>query len=37
MQTLLAPSQDVDPDQEVPWYPDPIPGLELDVDDWAFQ
>ncbi|EED19054.1 conserved hypothetical protein [Talaromyces stipitatus ATCC 10500] len=28
---------DVDFRQSQPWYIDPIPGLELDVDDWALQ
>jgi hypothetical protein len=32
-----VPSQDADAGQEAPWYLDPIPGLEVDVDDWALQ
>lgn len=30
-------SQDVDPGQAAPWLLGSIPGMELDVDDWALQ
>lgn len=32
-----VPSQGVDPEEASSWLLDSIPGLELDVDDWALQ